>query len=210
MASSKRRVFPGGACYISRARKTAPRECTSRQSEDDEEEKELVFLKERKEEQRHKLRDMGSISRKRMSESTRERVHAESRGEQRAVRDPFAPHELVPRKGNPALKHKVAIDVHMQIQVISMGCMHMNETLDDTNNPTLVIHDSCSECVWAVPARRKATAHTEERSGRHHQVNPVFGDRDQVKSNKPANGAVERQVVETYSRMTVSFVDIRP
>jgi hypothetical protein len=36
-----------------------------------------------------------------------------------------------------------------------MDYMHLNETNDEVNNPIVVMHDSMSEGVWVVFARRK-------------------------------------------------------
>ena len=79
--------------------------------------------------------------------------------------DPPSIPELVPdlrcpicvqaRKRNPAHKHKSANESSKYIPVISMDYMYMNETMDENNNPILVVHDSVSEGVWAVFAKRK-------------------------------------------------------
>ena len=57
-----------------------------------------------------------------------------------------------------------AIKANEHVPVIAMGHMYMNETTDDINNPMLVIHDRCSEGVWAVFTEKKGdSAHVKSR-----------------------------------------------
>ena len=39
--------------------------------------------------------------------------------------------------------------------MISMDYMYLNEKNDTNNNPVLVVHDSLSEGVWAIPVQKK-------------------------------------------------------
>ena len=59
------------------------------------------------------------------------------------------------KKRNPAHPSVKKEDKHKYLPVISMDYMYLNEKDDDTNNPILAVHDSESEGVWAVFARRK-------------------------------------------------------
>ena len=59
------------------------------------------------------------------------------------------------KKRNPAHKHNSSDKGNTHVPVTAMDYMHMNETTDDTNNPLLVIHDSCSEGIWAVFTKKK-------------------------------------------------------
>ena len=59
------------------------------------------------------------------------------------------------KKRNPAHPSRKTNDKHKYVPVISMDYMYLNEKGDDINNPILAVHDSESEGVWAVFARRK-------------------------------------------------------
>ena len=68
------------------------------------------------------------------------------------------------KKRNEAHKHYCSDKANEHVPVIAMGYMYLNETTDDINNPMLVIHDRCSEGVWAVFTEKKGdSAHVKSR-----------------------------------------------
>ena len=70
------------------------------------------------------------------------------------------------KERNPAHEHN-ASDKRTKVPVTAMDDMYTNETTDDTNNPTLVNHDTCSEGVWAVFTKKKGdSAHVNNKSSR--------------------------------------------
>ena len=121
----------------------------------------LVGLKEKLEEQRNKVRD-AEIE---IEEADVPRVPAkvytptpEEYNKHCATHLPYrnwCPICVQAKKRNPAHKHKSTNESKNYIPVISMDYMYMNETMDESNNPILVVHDSVSEGVWAIFARRK-------------------------------------------------------
>ena len=59
------------------------------------------------------------------------------------------------KKKNPAHRRIDDEQRQRQIPMISMDYMYLNEKSDMKNYPILVIHDSVSEGVWAIPVQRK-------------------------------------------------------
>ena len=78
-----------------------------------------------------------------------------------------------------------------------MDYMHMNETTDDTNNPLLVVHDSCSEGVWAVFTKKKGdSAHGKSNFAK--SIRGLGCSKVVIKSDQePAIRSMERNVVES-------------
>ena len=58
------------------------------------------------------------------------------------------------KRKNPSHR-KTDVGQHTHVPVLSTGYMFMNERTDDYNFPILVLHDSESECVWALFVKRK-------------------------------------------------------
>ena len=112
-------------------------------------EEELVGLRDRIEEQRHKLRDTELEIAEADVPKVPAKVYTPSPQEYKRR---FATHLpywnccqicVQAQKCNPA--HKASNDrANKHQSVIAIDYMYMNEMTDDTNNPILVIHDSCS------------------------------------------------------------------
>ena len=59
------------------------------------------------------------------------------------------------KKRNPPHKHTSSDSKYKHIPNITMDYMYLNEKNDDVNHPILIMHDSMSEGVWAIFARKK-------------------------------------------------------
>ena len=51
------------------------------------------------------------------------------------------------KRRNPAQKHNAIDEARKHVPVIAIDYMYMNEVTDATDNPLLVIGDSCSEGI---------------------------------------------------------------
>ena len=95
------------------------------------------------------------------------------------------------KKRNPAHKLNASDGANKHVPVIATDYIYMNEMTDDTNSPIQVIHDSCSEGVWAVFTKKKGdSARTSSE---------VFGySKKLIKSDQePAVRSIERNEVES-------------
>ena len=68
-----------------------------------------------------------------------------------------------PRK-EPFHTHNASDRTKTHVPVIAMDYMYMNEMTDVQNSPVLVIHESCSEGVWAAFTKKKGdSAHVKNK-----------------------------------------------
>ena len=133
-------------------------------------EDELVGLKERAEEQVHKLRDTELETEEADVPNVPAKLCAPSPEEYNrhcATHLPFrnwCPICVQAKRRSPAHKHSASDKANKQVPVIAMEYMYMNEATDDTNNPLLVTRDSCSEGVRATFTKKKGdSAHVKGR-----------------------------------------------
>ena len=94
---------------------------------------------------------------------------------------------------NEANKHNASDKANKHVPVIAMD--DMNEMTDDTNNPTLAAHGSCSEGTWAGFTKKKGEQNKVANIIRGLRYSKVV-----IKSSQePAVRSVERNVVESLS-----------
>ena len=161
-----------------------------------EHEEEPVGLKERIEEQRHKLRDIELEIEEADVPKVPAKVYASSSEENNrpcATHLPlrnWCPICVQAKKRNPTRKCNTSSKTQKHVPVIATD-LHMNETTDDTSNPILVTHDSCIEGIWVVFAKnlKNKVANTIRGHGRSKIV---------IKSDQePAVRSMARNVVES-------------
>ena len=162
-----------------------------------------MVLKERTEEQRHKLRHTELEIEEADVPQAPAKVHAPSPEEHNrhcathlSCRN-WCPICVQAKKRNPAHRHTASDKANKLVPVIAMDHMYMNETTDDTNNPTLVTHESCGGGAWAASTTKKGDcAHVK-----HKVTNIIRGlgySNVVIKSDQePAVRGIERNVAKS-------------
>ena len=106
------------------------------------------------------------------------------------------------KKRNTARKHNASDEASKHVPVIAMDHVYMNEVTDDTDNPILVIGDSCCEGIWAVRIKKGGDTAAVKNIVANFLRGFVYSKVVPKSDQEPANRSMERNAVEILFETT--------
>ena len=100
------------------------------------------------------------------------------------------------KKRNTARKHNASDEASKHVPVIAMDHVYMNEVTDDTDNPILVIGDSCCEGIWAVRIKKGGDTAAVKNIVANFLRGFVYSKVVPKSDQEPANRSIDRDAVE--------------